>query len=106
MGFEGQLSDADKACKHEREEVERDEPTLYRLMFQYVGTDADGFVRASWERLAGVATTSRWELLCSGRGTDEATSIKAMRSNLRELRARRVRHVPMAAWSTDFEVVS
>lgn len=106
MGFEGQLSDADRASKHEREEVERDTWPLYRIMFQYVGTDADGFVRARWERLEGVGNRSRWTLLCSGRGSDERTSIKAMRSNLRELRARRVRHVPMAAWSTDCEAQS
>lgn len=98
-GFGGQLSDADRACMHERDErVERDSWPLYRVMFTYKGDTISGYVRATWERLDGEGIKSRWVMLCSGRGVDEKTSIAALRSNLRELRQRRAQHRPMGAW--------
>lgn len=99
MGFEGLLSDADRACMHERDtQVERDEWPAYRLMFVYRGTTIDGYTRVRFERLDGEGAQSRWVMLCSGRGSDEKTSIAALRDNLRDLRARRREHRPMGEW--------
>lgn len=103
MGFEGELSDADRACKHERDEDEQDRPTLYRLMFTITFS---GVVRARWERLDGEGLKSRWTLLCTGSAVDEKTAIAALRINLRALRQRRAEHRPMGDWSTEFEVQS
>lgn len=99
MAFTGSwntaVDEGDRACKHERDEDERDAAPLYRLLFIYRGTTIDGFVRVRFER-------DRL-LVCSGRGTDEQTAVRALRDNLRELRVRRARHIPMGAWEYAFE---
>lgn len=111
MAFTGSwntaVDEGDRACKHERDEDVQDKPVLYRLMFSLRGNSRDGYVRASWERLDGEGTGSRWKTLCSGRGSDEKASIAALRDNLRALRRRLAEHRPMRDWQADIdEVVS
>jgi nitrogen fixation protein FixH len=82
MGFEGQLSDADRACIHERdgEQPERDRVTLYQLTFHYPRwnyLDGAGGCVARFQRFD--EATKRWVTIDTGVGNGELSAARDLR---------------------------
>lgn len=88
MGFEGLLSDADRACMHERDEVEADRVPLYQLTFSYPRwnyLDGNGGCVARLQRFD--EATKRFVTLWNGVGDNEASAIRSLRSERYEARS-------------------